>query len=80
MTIPFVRKPLNYIFGIMNFFLPGIGTILATICGKNYSNIQIIIGLFQLFTSIILIGWLFSIAWGFQIILKPYTDHRKCCR
>ena len=45
-TIPFVKAPWNYVFGIINFVLPGIGTILATLFGKHYTSMQLIIGIF----------------------------------
>lgn len=76
-TIPFVKTPWNYVFGITNFILPGIGTILATLFGKHYTNMQLILGIFQLLTTPLIIGWFFSIAWGIQIIVKPYKNSRN---
>ena len=60
----------------LNFFIPGVGTILAACVSdpKNWSKMHISIGLVQMLTSIYLIGWIWAIYWGVLIVLKSFKS------
>lgn len=61
-------------FGFTNFFIPGIGTLLAVCFGHRGTNLQLLVAFLQLVTAPLLIGWIFSIIWGIIIIRRPYTE------
>jgi hypothetical protein len=65
MMTPHVKSPWNIICLIMNIVFPGVGTLIAGIMKKNVLNI--IFGLCQFFLSWILVGWIWSVIWGFLI-------------
>mmetsp|Transcript_16940 Transcript_16940/g.18857 ORF Transcript_16940/g.18857 Transcript_16940/m.18857 type:complete len:88 (+) Transcript_16940:62-325(+) len=72
-TITGLKTPcegmLSLILGIINIFLPGIGVIVGgVIDGLNISHI--IIGLIQLVTCWLVIGWLWAIIWGIIMIIR----------
>jgi len=61
---------------VVNVLLPGIGTIFATLITTrecNYST-QLVIGLLQLLTCIYIVGWLWSIYWGYLMIQAAEPD------
>ena len=60
----------------LNFFLPGVGTILAACVSdpKNWSKTQIVCGVTQMLTSIYLIGWVWAIYWGVLIVMKSFKN------
>lgn len=64
-----VGSPLHIICFILNIFFPGIGTIIAGIAG-GCNGCAIIVGLLQLFTAWLIIGWIWSIWWGWLIFKK----------
>ena len=52
----------------LNVFAPGSGTIISSFMGKNgFVQTQFFVGLAQLILSPALIGWLWSLIWGFKI-------------
>ncbi len=57
------------IFFIVNICLPGIGTIGSGFCASNGANCNaFIVGILQLCTvPLFLIGWFWSIWWGWRI-------------
>lgn len=57
---------------ILNVFLPGVGTILnALCCGKGpVSCTGLLIGLLQLITASFLLGFIWSIWWGIEIMKR----------
>mmetsp|Transcript_5440 Transcript_5440/g.16222 ORF Transcript_5440/g.16222 Transcript_5440/m.16222 type:complete len:93 (-) Transcript_5440:74-352(-) len=52
--------------GILNIFLPGVGTIVAGILDSD--TIDIVIGLLQVFVPIV--GWIWGIVWGVLMIIR----------
>lgn len=66
---------MNWVFGVTNFVLPGVGTLLAVCFGNKATTLQFMIGCFQLVSAPLLIGWIFSILWGVILIRKPYQDN-----
>lgn len=67
--IPKVKKPWNLYCFIINIFLPGIGTLIAAAKAKNEKCLKfnVIVGILQFMLAMILIGWIWSIIWGFII-------------
>ncbi|KAJ1491108.1 hypothetical protein T484DRAFT_1775811 [Baffinella frigidus] len=47
---------------LCNIFLPGIGTFIAGL--KAEKNTTMVVGLFQFLTAWFIVGWLWSIYWG----------------
>ena len=76
--IPKVTAPHNLSCFLLNIFLPGIGTILASFINENPNEFfcfNFFFGIFQLLTSVLLIGWLISIFWGFCIWKRGKYQH-----
>eukprot|EP00047_Mylnosiga_fluctuans_P023567 m.141156 g.141156 ORF g.141156 m.141156 type:complete len:124 (+) comp9632_c0_seq13:819-1190(+) len=87
--IPIMPLWLAIILAFINVVLPGIGTILAGLSVCCCSNVgdsgttkvasvcaNFWVGLAQLILSAILIGWLWSIFWGFLFITQSQTAPR----
>ena len=45
--------------------------------GEKWSKTLFFVGVFQLFLAYILIGWLFSIYWGYLIVRKSLEDETE---
>ncbi|CAI2384637.1 unnamed protein product [Moneuplotes crassus] len=70
-SICVVHKRLSIIFFIFNIIIPGFGTMLSSCFDEGDMNTdQFIIGVFQLFLAILIIGWVWSIWWGWLIYKK----------
>jgi len=55
----------------LNIFLPGFGTMLNSCAGgAGFSGLGFIYGLLQLLFAVTLIGWIWSIFYGFEIVRK----------
>ncbi|MES1912233.1 MAG: hypothetical protein MHM6MM_004544 [Cercozoa sp. M6MM] len=66
--VPKVSETMGVICFILDIFLPGIGTLLAGATeGKTDT---MIIGVLQFFLAVFLVGWLWSIYWGYLIWKK----------
>ncbi|CAB1102391.1 unnamed protein product [Ectocarpus sp. CCAP 1310/34] len=66
---PTLRTPLALAIFIVNIFLPGkrgVGTIIVGALACSCETL--IVGLLQLFTSCIIIGWVWSIWWGWELL------------
>ena len=70
-NVPYVTKPVAIIAAILNFLLPGFGTMIAA-CASNetVSKTQLTIALIQFLTSVVLIGWIWAIYWGYLLVMK----------
>lgn len=55
---------------ILNIIFPGIGTIINSVVGGDFLVKGLVVGLIQLFTAFLIIGWIWSIWWGFLILKK----------
>jgi hypothetical protein len=53
---------------IVNIFLPGVGTLVAGI--KSERNTTMVIGVFQFLLAFIIVGWIWSIYWGYLLYKK----------
>ena len=73
-AIPQTKSPLGIIFFILNIWpgLAGVGSILASFVNTagKLEQCTLIIGILQWLLEFILIGWLWSIWWGFLIFKK----------
>lgn len=68
--IPALTKGLALVLLILNIFMPSFGTFLSACLGSEFKMSQIIVGLLQLFTVWLVIGWVWSIWWGILIYQK----------
>ena len=73
-TVPRMEnKCCGVILFILNILISGSGTIIGAIM-NNCIGLQIIIGIFQFLLFPIIIGWIWSIIWGFQIFEKSGNE------
>ena len=74
--VPKLNKVLAVVFAIINLILPGFGTMFAACFTQEQevSKAQIAIGFIQLFTSAIIIGWIWSIYWGYLMVTKAMQE------
>ncbi|CAM9369850.1 unnamed protein product [Ectocarpus sp. 4 AP-2014] len=63
---PTLKTPLALVIFIINIFLPGVGTIIVGALACSCETL--IVGLLQLFTCCIIIGWVWSIWWGWELL------------
>lgn len=73
--VPKVSKLVSYLVCFVNVILPGWGTWIAAFAATSQSHnavskTQLSIGLMQFLTTFALIGWIWSIYWGYLIIMK----------
>ena len=71
-AVPRLGGPWPYICLVLNIILPGTGTMLMSCIGYPgaWSKTQLTIGVVQMLTAPYIIGWLFSIWWGYLIVKK----------
>ena len=55
---------------IVNIIFPGIGTIIAGYCDGGINTNCLGVGILQMLTAWLIIGWIWSIWWGVQIYEK----------
>ena len=80
--VPYVSKPVAIIAAILNLILPGFGTSLAACMGNNetVSKTQLSVALVQFLTSWVLIGWFWSIYWGYLLVVKALDQQSQTMR
>lgn len=64
--VPKVDEPFPIVCFILNIVFPGFGTILCGIVGGMHMK-SIIYGILQMVLASVLIGWIWSILWGYII-------------
>jgi len=74
-NVPVLPNNWAYACFILNLLLPGTGTITAAIY-NDFEKTQFVIGVLQLCTSVYLVGWAWSIFWGYLIVVKSRGGHR----
>lgn len=52
---------------ILNTLFPGLGTFLAACLGSNGGCATVMVGILQLATAPILVGWVWSVCWGIRL-------------
>nr|CAB3266669.1 protein stum homolog [Phallusia mammillata] len=88
-AIPFVPSALAWIFLLFNLFLPGVGTIFmgfaalfgARTCSKKPNRcidflLNIACAFLQMLTAIVIVGWIWSIYWGMNVITQAQEKNR----
>lgn len=83
--VPKVSQPVSYIVAFINFILPGWGTWVAAFAATStsqsaVSKTQLSIGLMQFLTTFALIGWIWSIYWGYLIVIKAMNQDNNIKR
>ena len=66
--VPKLPAPWQYVCALLNVFIPGTGTMLSTIWAEPCSKTQLAIGLCQFFSTMILIGWIWSVVWACMLV------------
>ena len=70
-TVKQVNKPLHIILFIVNIIWAGLGTMISACIAKDGFDVTtLIVGLLQMLTAWLLIGWIWSIWWGYLIYKK----------
>lgn len=67
--IPSTTTVMAIVLLIINIFLPGWGTIIMAFL-DGFKLKTLIVGILQFFTSILIIGWIWSIWWGILCLQK----------
>lgn len=67
-----LHNPRYYSYVLLLFL--GSGTMIASCFGERWSKTLFFVGLFHLFLAYIIIGWVFSIYWGYLIIKRSTKD------
>lgn len=65
-----VPPPLHIVLFIVNILLPGVGTMVSACLSSRFNPLALVVGLIQFITAPILIGWIWSIIWGWLIFKK----------
>ena len=70
--VPYMTGIAPYFIFLLNFFLPGSGTMLSACIGYTgaWSKTQLFVGCLQMMTAVFIFGWLWSIWWGIKIVSK----------
>ena len=63
-TIPVTSRGIAIFILIVNIFFPGLGTIIMSCLTKEFTFINIILGIAQAVLSICIVGWIWSVIWG----------------
>eukprot|EP00177_Eucheuma_denticulatum_P007333 GFKZ01013346.1.p1 GENE.GFKZ01013346.1~~GFKZ01013346.1.p1 ORF type:complete len:139 (+),score=12.89 GFKZ01013346.1:254-670(+) len=59
---------------VVNIFFPGIGTMITSCFGTRVDASTLLIGILQLFTAPILVGWIWAIVWGVNLTKKAKEE------
>ena len=75
-AVPRLGSVWPYVCFVLNIILPGTGTMLMSCLGYPgaWSKTQLTIGVVQMLTAPYIIGWIFSIYWGWLILKKGIQD------
>ena len=71
-NVPRLTKGWPYAIMVLSIVLPGSGTLISACIGysTSWSKTQLFIGMLQMMTAAFLIGWIWSIWWGWKILHK----------
>ena len=77
--VPKVSLPVAYVTAFVNVILPGFGTMIAAFAATTtsqsaVSKTQLAIGLMQFLTTFALVGWVWSIYWGWLIVQRAMNN------
>ena len=57
----------GFVLFIVNILFPGLGTIISAFCPSDVNVTTILIGLAQLILSSLVVGWIWSVYWGYLL-------------
>lgn len=55
---------------LINIIMPGVGTIISAVLASEFMTVTVLVGVAQLVTSFILVGFIWAIAWSVVLIKK----------
>ena len=70
--IPVLPTSIAVLLLILNIFFPSSGTFYMACIGDKFRKSQIFVGVLQLVTSFLIVGWIWSIYWGIIVVKKSY--------
>ena len=73
-SLPSLNPALAVLLLVVNIFLPGVGTMILGCLGGGCAWQHIIVGVLQLITAGIIIGWIWSIWWGILLVQKSTSN------
>jgi len=74
-NVPRVSKPIAIVCAVLNFIVPGLGTLVAACSHQdNVSKTQMSIALVQFLTTFFLVGFIFAQYWSYLIVTKSMED------
>jgi len=72
MQVPTLEKDWGTGMLVVNILLPGVGTLVAGI--KSERNTTMVIGVLQFLLAFVIVGWIWSIYWGWLIYKKVIQE------
>ena len=73
--LPTLEPIWAYVCAFLNLAIPGTGTIFASILGyETCHKTHFLVGCLQFLTSIYVIGWIWSIYWGYLILRTSLSN------
>ena len=73
-NLPSLNPALAVLLLVVNIFLPGVGTMILG-CINGACNWQhIIVGVLQMITAGIIVGWIWSIWWGILLVQRSSSN------
>lgn len=65
-----IQRDTAHVILLINVICPGVGTIVSAALSSEYSATTIIVGIAQLVTMFIVVGYVWAIAWSVMLIKK----------
>lgn len=65
-----VKAPWPFFILIVNLLLPGVGTMINSLLGMKFNATTFFVGILQLLSSYVIVGWLWALWWSVLIINK----------
>eukprot|EP00904_Undaria_pinnatifida_P000606 jgi/Undpi1/10546/HiC_scaffold_29.g12996.m1 len=80
---PVLKRWIAILLFIADLFIPGLGTIIAGCLACSLETL--IVGIIQMLTSWLIVGWVWSILWGWELVAVsrsgkidiPGADHNR---
>lgn len=76
-TIPVLPRSLAVMLLLCNIFFPSSGTFFMACIGDKLRKTQFLIAVFQLITTFLIVGYVWSIVWGVYVVMKSYVHEQK---
>tara|TARA_B110000285_G_C14622657_1_gene379823 strand:+ start:75 stop:371 length:297 start_codon:yes stop_codon:yes gene_type:complete len=77
-NVPRVHKNLSFVCVVLNFFLPGFGTLTAACsANENVSKTQMGMALLQFLTAFILVGFVLAQYWSYLLVTKALDSENS---